>query len=1076
MRTIRCRDILGLTVTLAAVGLLIPSISILQPASHPPVARLEAIEDFAARFAGEIYPLMARNVNGCRSCHTPDSPRMFQVLNSPKATFSLLLEGNLFDPRDPMAIARRITAEGAELRMPKLGELTSAEIARISLFASELTESLERAAEDAAGPADERFPDSLLVPFDGEEHIERTERLMSYYQLRRSFSTLFGKRWFDASGPDPFRHTAHLFGGADFKTSFDISRSASANYLSALREVSKEAARRFVSAPRNVLFPGFDPDVSVRQAPRKAKRNVRTLFRRIVFRDPSPLEIENSLELVGRLQGMPARERTVRFSLSARDKHGRRDEKVVDVRLRTTGASVSRFWLDRDDSMTPGNDPWRRIGDGPFHFSPHDEEHFVRFVSRPGNHVNAFDAIKLVRVENGRETDEQVILDNLDQECTLIGEWIPVRKEGEITRKEDLKKKYEQDLRVIGENHVENRDIEGELASATMALRLPREGDYNVYLSWLAIPNKTGSAIVEVHSGTRGASSTVPRPARQYSKAGIAATFYDQMESTLDENGETQWEMFHREVYLGGEGDYVEINNFGVDARKNVIAADAVKFVPLDGGAEIIIDNTAQAGFENSDGWAADQLAKNSPGRGKMFGDDILHYPPAKNGSPIEDQPIDPDKRVWARYRPVRDGSYAPGLYSVYVWTPGGYTHSDWVKLEIHGSRFAPVALIEKSPTLYVGETARLNAAATHHPGGESIHYRWTHDAGDLGLQLTGGNTPTPGFNVPPLVSTRPGWAGLIEALLQHPEFLMPRGGEEAEPEPRLARVALDLVGRIPTRAEFERFRDHGHRLEPMIDAYLRSPDFKNFFFHRTRAALLSRGSDESDEPARLWTYLATHDLSYRELFTADYGIDAEWNKTPRPPEHGSTGILTMKGYLVGKPGLPSFTYPARVLTFAMSIQFEISDAVEEARRNVVSTTDPDSLCYSCHKLLTPLAYQRERWDAEGNYRTEDENGQPIDDTDRGVVPDYPFKGKGLSAFAAQLVKKERFVRAFINLHHDMLFYRQLRLYEDQRDEYRELYEFAVANDLKIRPLLKKMVLMKNQEGREHPARLTASR
>ncbi len=90
-------------------------------------------------------------------------------------------------------------------------------------------------------------------------------------------------------------------------------------------------------------------------------------------------------------------------------------------------------------------------------------------------------------------------------------------------------------------------------------------------------------------------------------------------------------------------------------------------------------------------------------------------------------------------------------------------------------------------------------------------------------------------------------------------------------------------------------------------------------------------------------------------------------------------------------------------------------------------------------------------------------------------MPDYPFKGKGLSAFAGQVVKKERFVRTFVNLHHDMLFHRQLRLYEDQRDEYRELYKFAMANDLKIRPLLKKMVLMRN-EVPERRNRVVAAR
>ena len=45
-----------------------------------------------------------------------------------------------------------------------------------------------------------------------------------------------------------------------------------------------------------------------------------------------------------------------------------------------------------------------------------------------------------------------------------------------------------------------------------------------------------------------------------------------------------------------------------------------------------------------------------------------------------------------------------------------------------------------------------------------------------------------------------------------------------------------------------------------------------------------------------------------------------------------------------------------------------------------------------------------------------------------------------------------------------MLFHRQLRVLEDQREVYKELYEFAVATDLKIGPLLKKMILAKYNE------------
>ena len=337
---------------------------------------------------------------------------------------------------------------------------------------------------------------------------------------------------------------------------------------------------------------------------------------------------------------------------------------------------------------------------------------------------------------------------------------------------------------------------------------------------------------------------------------------------------------------MAGESDFVEVSNRGMDSTKMVLVTDAVKFVPLAGGEEIIIDNASKEGFERSDGWASDQLAKGAPGRGKMYGDDILHYPPAKSGNRLDDYEVDPDLEVWARYRPIQDGQYRPGWYSVYVWTPGGHTHSDWVRYEIHGSNFSPIASIEAPPIYNTGEIATINASATYHPAGKGLTYAWTHNGGDLGLRLERADTSSPQFVVRSLKSPRPGWAGLIEALLQHPEFLLPSDEAGAPPKITLTRVTLDLVGRIPTQDEFRRF-EQVHRLSPMIDALLNSDDFKNFFFHQARGVLRSRGTEESDEPARLWTYIATTDLSYRELFTANFTVTPDWKKAPVDPSTG---------------------------------------------------------------------------------------------------------------------------------------------------------------------------------------------
>ena len=1034
-----------------------------QAESSASIDRTSALAQLSERFRAEVYPLLVRSANGCQVCHNARASQAFQVLDSPGATFSLLLERGLLDATDPMAIPSRLTSQDPDLRMPKTGVLEGSEIEDIARFATDLAASVGGDGSNLTDPHDERFPDSLLLPYDGEEQSDRAQRRMSYFQLRRSFQTLFGSEWLAASGSDPFSNKAQALGGADFRGSFDQTRTMTASYVAALQEIAREVARRFVSAPRENLFEGFNPDIFVDRSRKAAARNVRTLYERILFAEPSRSEIDRALGLVRDLQARAEDRRAVRFTLDVKDPGGRRDTQQVDVALKAAKASVSRYLIDQTTGQDDG--PWVRIGDRPFRFESANPDHFVRLVARPGNHVTVFDAARFVRVRDGNESSQSVVLDNLDPECTFSGEWEPVAKDGERSRAGDPKKKYELDLDVIGTNHLERRDVNNRLGSATVALRIPEDGEYNVYLSWPRIPRAATSALVEIHSANTAAVPDIDDSRRS---TGFATTYLDQTESTLDESGETQWEMILREVLLEGPDDYVEVSNRGVDSASKVIVADAVKFVPLGGGQEIVVDNDSADALEASEGWAPDKLVRNLPGRGKMFGEDILHYPPSKSGEPIKDQEVDPDKRVWARYRPVRDGEFRPGWYSVHVWTPGGHTHADWVPFDVHGSSFAPVAFAEAAPAFNVGETAFLNGTGTYHPGGEPLSFRWSHDASDLGLRLEGATTSTPRFTVPSLKSPRPGWAGLIEALLQRPEFVMPPDSQDASAARRLVRVALDLVGRIPTTDEFQRFLKDG-QIEPLVDAYLSSDDFREFFFHRARGVFRSRGTSESDEPARLWTYIATNDLSYRELFTADYTVGSDWERVDRRPVHGPTGFLTMKGYMEGKPGLPKFTYPAQVLSFALGVQFEVSDAVEEARDTVVSTTDPSSICYSCHKLLTPLAHQRERWDVHGHYRSVDDDHQPIDDSDRGVVPDYPFKGAGLSAFASQVIRKERFVRTFVNHHHDMLFHRTLRVYRDQRDEYRELYDFAVASDLRIRPLLKRMVLMRSGSRADYP-------
>ncbi|MBN1206074.1 MAG: hypothetical protein JXB05_14245 [Myxococcaceae bacterium] len=310
-------------------------------------------------------------------------------------------------------------------------------------------------------------------------------------------------------------------------------------------------------------------------------------------------------------------------------------------------------------------------------------------------------------------------------------------------------------------------------------------------------------------------------------------------------------------------------------------------------------------------------------------------------------------------------------------------------------------------------------------------------------------------------------WSGLCEGLMRSPDFLftLPPSYETRTGAERdrllMVKLAQDLAGRPPSAAELADFESGGKSWEQLVDQYLASTDFRAYYFHKMRIRTESEGTADTDEPARLWTYLATTGAPFQELLTGDYSVSPDFTKVARPPEHGSTGVLTMKGFLQNKPGLPHFNYAARVMTDFMGSLFEIPAEVFDMRgaATAASTVDPTSICFSCHQTLTPLAHQRLRWNDDGTYRTQDAQGRPIDDSDRGLVGAYAFKGQGMPAFAEKAVKKESFIRRTINAQYILFFNRELRHTLDERVMYKRLWDVAHESNGNLKAVLKAIAL-----------------
>ncbi len=295
------------------------------------------------------------------------------------------------------------------------------------------------------------------------------------------------------------------------------------------------------------------------------------------------------------------------------------------------------------------------------------------------------------------------------------------------------------------------------------------------------------------------------------------------------------------------------------------------------------------------------------------------------------------------------------------------------------------------------------------------------------------------------------GWTALCEGLVKHPDFLFtlpPSAAEKADAEREkllLVAAAQTLLGRVPKASEFLTLTTSG--FERAIDELLKSTDYRAYFFNRMQLRLESNGNEEVDEASRLWTLLATEGLPFEDLLTADYSVDPAYQKKSRPAEHGKSGVLTMKGYLAGKQGLPHYNYAARVLSGFMGSIFEVpAEAFDQrATSTAASTVDPTSLCFTCHQILTPLSYQRQKWNDDGTYRSKDANGADIDDSDQNLVASYPYKGVGIEAFSVKAVKKELFIRRMINTQFRLLMGREMRHSQEERTLYKSLWDVATS-------------------------------
>jgi hypothetical protein len=1001
------------------------------------------VRALSGRFEREIWPLLRRNGAGCLGCHGEAtgkevSPSQLHLSPDSDASFHRLLAEGYFDRENPGSLLARLTAAASARRMPPppAPAWSATEVARLRAFVVAVDAYLS--AEGASAHADERFPAPLLHAYSGPPPQSGADTtFLSYRQLRGKIESLFGDRW-QRNERDLFAENIEQLGGADFRRRFDESTRPAATFLAAVDLMARDVASRAYLARTGPFASARLPDASPLSlsVPDAAyRREIQRLYRHLLFRSASEVEVLSAFrflqDLYRRRSSLASESADLTFELEARGAGGLTTASSFTLPVGRETRGIHQEFIDEN---LPSEETFARQKlDGVFLFRAWDRQQEFR-ISNTDTHGNvSLYAIELRPVQPAAG-DRRLVIPVTDPSVRVEGAW-RLRRDGEDASYED------------------RDDNKGESRIA-IPIRVPYDGKYELTVSWRKGFGGRNAPRVLVEVLHHGPTRLAMPPAPPVPPRGEAHFYLNQTVDNI-----AFWDLKTAFRFASAQ-EGVEIQNAGT---RNRVVADAVKFVPVGPGTTLLLDE------DEADGREAWELFRNAGFRPyNVTGSSLISDGNRKKGE------------LKLLYRPGRhDREWNPkAFYRVEVGFPGKADNETRAPVIVRASESAPILQLRRPQRAPLGATVTLDAGASYDLQRSALSFTWRQIGGPR-VRISDPHAAQVTFQTVAKDAHQAAWEGLCRALLKHPDFLFTRPPSldtvrDAQDRRRLqlVKVAQDLVARAPSEAEVRKL-EQGAPLVTLVDDYLKSAEFRSFYFHRVRLYLESRGTEEEDEPARLWSYVAFNNRPFQEILTADYSVDSSFLKRPRPAYHGRTGLLTMKGFIRGKPGLPHFNYPAQVAEKFLGYVFEVPPEIVASREGITAaaTTDPSSVCYSCHKVLTPLAYQRTAWTDDGEYRPTEE-GKPVDDTDRRAVASYPFAGKGMEAFALQAQRKERFIRTMIQTHFIFYFGREMRYDADERELYRRLWDTVHENGFAIKGLIR--ALMTSPEYLEGSSKLEA--
>ncbi len=1002
--------------------------AVLVRAEPPPEDKLP--ESLFHRFESEIYPMMTRsNEKSCVSCHDDEGSSDLVFTGHAQDDFRILMDRRYFALEGPDTLLSRVGSTNPKRRMPKGKSAKPWTLKEINTLKSFLQEASRFIESDEI--SDESFPAALLRPYEGPSPPRNDNQFITYTQLKGKIQSIFEDDWI-REGKDLFAENVAFFNGADFIKRFNESSLASSSFITGLdmlgQDVASRAFRRksgpFKLHPLNLPSPLGTP------VPTQAyKESIGNLYQSMLYRMPSKDEVHQAYAM---LQAVHQEDSAIKsqgfeigFKLQVHDPATRlMSEQLISVPVSAGPLGIYQEWLDQTQGAA---------------LNQREEQLRVATLNRllrlrrdqPGQKITIH---RLRQGESASLAAVRIRSVEYDYESIVGITHASVTREGAWQLKTD-----------DGFTSLEYAMVADTNGSIQIPIEVPHDADHEISLIWRKGEHLSSEVLVEV---TSPSPTTLAMPGRTAKpQAGQAKFNYDSSEDT------------HAFIALPAafrfdENGYIEVNNRDTDRR---VTIGALNFVSTDNGTNLEIDAREAEGNE---GW-------------KAFKSGSFRAYNSK-GTPLEDENKNKGER-FLRFRPsLKKKLWNTGsFYHVHIHYPGKRDHETRVPVMVHAIQSSPIIQLEHPTRAKTGTNFTIDASGSYTVQQSVLQFHWEQIKGTpVRFESVG---PVLKVHVAPTSLDEAAWTALARALLRHPDFIFARPpsidllkDNEAKRTLKLVQIALDLLGRPPSASE-RKTLEAGATLSSMVDTYLASDAFRLNYFRKIRLYLESQGTDSQDEPARLWCHIAFEDLPFSEILTADYTVDRNFRRQKRPDYHGRTGLLTSKGFIEGKPGLPHYNYAAQVSMLFLGYTFELPAEINEAREGITAlgTTDPDSMCYSCHKILTPLAMQRGHWADDGTFRRLDASGTPLRADDRGWVKDYPFKGDGMEAFATQAVKKERFIRTIINTHFHFYFGRPMRYLKDERGLYQRLWNNVHTNHFKIRTLIRAIICSPEYLGME---------